>query len=149
MPPHLADPKDKLSVFAAVQRAGELMVKDDYGEPFERSNRRCSDEPGMHQARLMLGSCYSELGRTSDAKAQFDTVLKDDPQSVSALTGLASYPVEGRQDGRRGHPVQAARSSFDDRNPQAYTLLGDVYIARHEPSKALPYRKRRYRSNRS
>jgi len=29
--------------------------------------------------------------------------------------------------------------SLDDRNTQAYTLLGDVYIGRHEPAKALPY----------
>ena len=28
----LADPKDKLEVFAAVQRAGELMVNDDYAQ---------------------------------------------------------------------------------------------------------------------
>ena len=134
----LADPKDKLSVFAAVQRAGELMVKDDYGEAVRALESALRDEPGMHQARLMLGSCYSELGRTRDAKAQFDTVLKDDPQSVSALTGLASILLK---EGKTEDVVTLCKRtlSLDDRNPQAYTLLGDVYIARHEPSKALPY----------
>src|SRR4029450_8792096 len=31
----LADPKDKLEVFTAVQRAGEFMVKDDYAQAAE------------------------------------------------------------------------------------------------------------------
>jgi choline-sulfatase len=134
----LADPKDKLSVFAAVQRAGELMVKDDYGEAVRALESALRDEPGMPQARLMLGSCYSELGRIRDAKGQFDTVLKDDPQSVSALTGLASILLK---EGKTEDVVTLCKRtlSLDDRNPQAYTLLGDVYIARHEPSKALPY----------
>jgi len=134
----LADPKDKLGAFTAVQRAGELMVKDDYGEAVHALESALREEPGMRQARLMLGSSYAELGRTTDARAQFDTVLKEDPQSVSALTGLASVLLS---EGKTEDVITLCRRtlSLDERNPQAYTLLGDAYIARHEPSKALPY----------
>ena len=92
----------------------------------------------MPQALLMLGSCYSELGRTKDAKAHFDDVLKDDPQSVQALIGLANILLE---EGQTEDVVTLCKRtlSLDDRNTQAYTLLGDVYIARQQPSKALPY----------
>ncbi len=133
----LADPKDKLTVFAAVQRAGELMVKDDYAEAVRALESALREEPEMRQARLMLGSSYSELGRSREAKAQFDAVLKGDPQSVSALTGLATILLK---EGKTDDVITLARRtlSLDERNPQAYTLLGDAYIARHEPSKALP-----------
>jgi tetratricopeptide (TPR) repeat protein len=95
----------------------------------------------MRQARLMLGSSYSELGRTSDAKVQFDTVLKDDPQSVAALTGLASILLK---EGKTEDVITLGKRtlSLDDRNPQAHTLLGDAYVARHEPSNALPHLER-------
>ena len=53
----------------------------------------------MPQALLMLGGAYSELGRTREAREQFDRVLKDDPQSVQALVGTANLLMrEGRTD---------------------------------------------------
>ncbi len=134
----LADPKDKLTVFTAVQQAGELMVKDDYARAATALESALRDEPAMPQALLMLGSCYTELGRTKDAAAQFDKVLRDDPQSVQALLGIANVlMIEGRSD----DVVTLCKRtlSLDERNSQAYTLLGDVYIDRHEPAVALPY----------
>ena len=59
----LADPKDKLEVFTAVQRAGELMVNDWYAEAAQALESALEREPSMPQAQLMLGSCYTELGR--------------------------------------------------------------------------------------
>ncbi len=134
----LADPKDKLQVFTAVQRAGELMVKDQHGLAAEALESALREEPAMPQALLMLGACYSELGRKKEAKAQFDAVLKDDPQSVQGLLGLANVLLE---EGQTEDVVTLCKRTLtlDDRNTQAYALLGDVYIDRHEPLKALPY----------
>jgi tetratricopeptide (TPR) repeat protein len=134
----LADPKDKLMVFASVQRAGELMGKDDYAGAVQDLETALKAEPGMPQALVMLGSCYSELGRTKDAKAQFDLVLKNDPDSIQGLTGLASILL---QEGQTDDVIALALKtlSLDSGSTQAYTLLGDAYIDRHEPAKALPY----------
>jgi len=134
----LADPKDKLQVFTTVQRAGELMVQDQHAPAAEALESALREEPAMPQALLMLGACYSELGRKKEAKARFDAVLKDDPQSVQALIGLANVLLE---EGQSDDVVRLCKRtlSLDDRNTQAYALLGDVYIDRHEPEKALPY----------
>jgi tetratricopeptide (TPR) repeat protein len=133
----LADPKDKLGPFSTVQRAGELIVEDQYAAAAEALESALREEPEMPQARLMLGTSYSELGRTREAKAQFDLVLKDDPKSVQALIGLASLLKEER---RTEDVIALCKRtlSLDERNNQAYALLGEVYASRNEPEKALP-----------
>jgi arylsulfatase A-like enzyme/predicted Zn-dependent protease len=134
----LADPKDKLEVFTAVQRAGELMMDDDHAGAVQTLELALREEPGMPQALLMLGSSYAELGRRADAIAQFDQVLKQDPESVQALIGMANVLM---QEGRIEDVVTLCKRtlSLDPRNSQAYALLGDVYIEQRQPSLALPY----------
>ncbi len=134
----LADPKDKLEVFSAVQQAGTLIADGSHAEAARLLEEAVRREPEMPQALLMLGSCYTELGRRNEARARFDQVLKKNPQSVQALIGMANILLE---DGRSEDVVTLCKRtlSIDARNTQAYTLLGDVYIERHEPSKALPF----------
>ncbi len=134
----LADPKDKLEVFTAVQRAGELMVSDEYAHAVEALELAIRQEPAMPQALLMLGACYTELGRTKEAKARFDEVLKGDPQSVQGLIGLANILLE---EGQTEDVLTLCKRtlSLDDRNTQAYALLGQVYIDRRQPAEAVPY----------
>jgi len=136
--PALADPKDKLQVFSAVQQAGELIVNDEYAAAARALESALREEPGMSQARLMLGTSYAELDRTKEAKAQFDLVLKDDPQSVQALIGMANLLVE---DGRSDDVIALCKRtlSLDERNAQAHTLLGEVYAAEKKPAEALPH----------
>ena len=134
----LADPKDKLGIFSAVQQAGELIIKDEYAAAARALESALREEPRMSQALLMLGTAYSELGRKKEARAQFDRVLKDDPQSVQGLIGMASLLVE---EGRTDEVIALCKRtlSLDDRNSQAHTLLGEVYAARKEPNAALPH----------
>ena len=134
----LADPKDKLHVFAAVQRAGELLAESHHAEAAEALESALREEPRMPQALLMLGGAYSELGRNEKAKAQFDLVLKDDPQSVQALVGMANLLM---REGRTTDVVTLCKRtlSLDDRNTQAYALLGEVYVGRGQPREALPH----------
>jgi arylsulfatase A-like enzyme/tetratricopeptide (TPR) repeat protein len=134
----LADPKDKLAVFTAVQQAGERIVQDDYRGAAEALEAALREEPAMPQARLMLGTAYAELGRRGEAKVEFDRVLKDDPRSVQGLVGLANVLQD---EGRLSDVIALARRtlSLDDRNTQAYTLLGEAYAARHQPREALPH----------
>jgi tetratricopeptide (TPR) repeat protein len=134
----LADPKDKLDVFTAVQRAGELMANDEYAEAARALESALLREPAMPQALLMLGSCQTELGRTKEAKALFDQVLKKDPESIPGLIGLANILLE---EGRTEDVVTLCKRtlSVDPRNSQAYALLGDVYIGQRQPAAALPH----------
>lgn len=134
----LADPKDKLRIFAAVQQAGELIVKDEYAAAAQALESALREEPRMPQALLMLGTSYAELGRTEEAKEQFDLVLKDDPQSVQALIGMASLLM---QEGQTGDVIALCKRTLalDERNAQAHTLLGEVYASQNKPGEALPY----------
>jgi tetratricopeptide (TPR) repeat protein len=133
----LADPKDKLKVFAAVQQAGEMIVRDQYPAAADLLESALRDDPKMPQARLMLGGAYSELDRTKEAKAQFNLVLEDDPQSVQALIGVASLLM--REDKNEDVIALCERTlSLDDRNMQAYALLGEAYASLKKPAEALP-----------
>jgi arylsulfatase A-like enzyme/tetratricopeptide (TPR) repeat protein len=134
----LADPKDKLAVFAAVQQAGERIVSDDYAGAARALESALREDPRMPQALLMLGTSYAEMGRMPEAKAQFDLVLKDDPGSVQALVGLAGLLI---QEGRDEDVMALSKRTLalDERNAQAHTLLGEVYAGRREPAQALPH----------
>jgi len=134
----LADPKDKLRVFEGVQQAGELILSDDSTAAARILEAALLEDPDMPQALLMLGGVYSELGRTTQAKAQFDRVLKGDAQSVQALVGMASVLVK---EGKTSEVVALCKRtlSLDDRNTQAYALLGEVYTDQKKPAEALPY----------
>jgi choline-sulfatase len=134
----LADPKDKLQVFTEVQKAGELILEEKYGEAAQALESALREEPKMPQALLMLGGAYSELGRNKEAREQFDRVLKDDPQSVQALVGTANVLM---REGRTDDVITLCKRtlSLDDRNTQAHALLGEVYAGRNQPVQALPH----------
>jgi arylsulfatase A-like enzyme/tetratricopeptide (TPR) repeat protein len=133
----LADPKDKLGVFSAVQQAGELIVRDKYEDAARLLETALREDPTMPQARLMLAGSYSELDRSAEARAQFDLVLQDDPGSVQALVGVASLLM---REGKTDDVIALCRQtlSLDGRNMQAYALLGEAYAGRSEPILALP-----------
>jgi arylsulfatase A-like enzyme/tetratricopeptide (TPR) repeat protein len=137
-PARLADPKDKLPVYAAVQHAGERIMSGDYVAAAASLEQALDAEPGMPQALLLLGTAYSELGRKREAKAQFDRVLADDPGSVQALIGVANLLEE---QGRTREVIALCKRtlSIDERNTQAYALLGEVQAGLGRPKQALGY----------
>ena len=134
----LADPKDKLPVFSAVTRAGELILGEKYGEAAAALESALRDEPTIPQALLLLSTCYVELGRAEDAKAKLDILLKDDPESVQALISLANILLE---EGKTEDVIALCKRtlSVDDKNTQAYTLIGEVYLGDENYVEALPY----------
>ncbi|MGH9324448.1 MAG: tetratricopeptide repeat protein [Vicinamibacteria bacterium] len=114
------------------------MVKDQYPAAAELLESALREEREMSQARLMLGTSYAELGRKPEAKAQFDHVLKNDPQSAQALMGMANILID---EGKSRDVIALCKRtiSLDERNPQAYTLLGEVHVGLGKPAEALPY----------
>ena len=134
----LADPKDKLEVYELIQRSGDLINQDKYQEAAAYLERALSLDSAIPQARLLLSTCYAELGRRDEAKRLLDTILKEDPDSIQALIGLANLLLA---EGRDEEVISLSKKalSLDDRNIQAYTLIGEVYLKKEEPDKALPY----------
>ncbi len=134
----LADPKDKLEVYELIQQAGDLINHEEYEQAAGNLEKALAREPGIPQARLLLSTCYTELGRRAEAKKILDEILKEDPNSVQALIGLANILLE---EGRADDVVALGEKalSIDNRNTQAYTLIGEVYMARMEHEKARPY----------
>jgi arylsulfatase A-like enzyme/tetratricopeptide (TPR) repeat protein len=134
----LADPKDKLPVFMDVTRAGELILEEKYTEAVTPLESALREEPGIPQALLLLSTCYVELGRAADAKAQLDILLKEDPESVQGLISLANILLD---EGKTDDVVALCKRtlSVDDKNTQAYTLIGEVYLEKTDYVEAVPY----------
>lgn len=134
----LADPKDKLPVFMAVTRAGELIMGEKYTEAAASLESALREEPSIPQALLLLSTCYVELGRPAEAKTQLDILLKADPESVPGLTSLANILLD---EGRTDDVLALGKRilSVDEKNTQAYTLIGEVYLERLDYVEALPY----------
>jgi tetratricopeptide (TPR) repeat protein len=134
----LADPKDKLGVFASVQQASELILKDQYASAGEQLEAALREEPTMTQALLLLSTCYMHLGRKDEAKAKLDIILREDPENVQGLVSLANI-LAG--EGKNEDVIALCRRtlSVDEKNVQAYMLIGEVYIGQQKHAEALPY----------
>ena len=134
----LADPKDKIAVFIAVTRAGELVLEEKYAEAVRSLESALREEPTIPQALSLLSTCYVELGRPEEAKATLDILLKEDPESVQGLISLANILLN---EGKSDDVIALCKRtlSVDDKNTQAYTLIGEVYIEQEKYAEALPY----------
>jgi arylsulfatase A-like enzyme/predicted Zn-dependent protease len=139
----LADPKDKLGVFESVQRAGEMIQREDYGPAAEVLEATLKEDPEISQALLLLATCRSELGRKEEAKVALDAVLSRDPENIQALISLANILLE---EGRTDDVVAICKRTLavDDRSVQAYMLLGEVYMAADRREDALPSLEKAY-----
>jgi arylsulfatase A-like enzyme/tetratricopeptide (TPR) repeat protein len=134
----LADPKDRLKIYNAIQRGGQLVSTDKFSEAVTFLESALKEDPKVPQALLMLATCYTNLGRPEEAKANLDLVLKDDPESVQALVSLANILLAER----KNEDVLALcrrAISLDDRNSQANALVGEVYMGEEKYPEALPY----------
>ncbi len=134
----LADPKDKIGVFMAVTRAGELVLEEKYAEAVAALESALREEPTIPQALALLSTCYVELGRPEEAKAKLDILLKEDPESVQGLISLANILLD---EGKTDDVIALCKRtlSVDDKNTQAYTLIGEVYLEQGNYVEALPY----------
>jgi tetratricopeptide (TPR) repeat protein len=127
----LADPKDKFPVFQAITSAGSLVLEDKYAEAAAKLEAALREE-------LVLSTCYVELGRTEEAKAKLDLLLKEDPENIPALISMANILLEERRD---DDVISLCKKtlSLDPRNTQAHVLLGEIYLGELNYSEALPH----------
>lgn len=133
----LADPKDKLQVFNFVTRAGEMVLKEQYGEAVGLLEQALREEPGIPQALLLLATTYFELGNYQGAKESLDRLLKDDPENVQALITMTNLLMK---EGKAEDVIALGKRalSVDPRNNQAYALIGEAHIKLRDYDAALP-----------
>ncbi len=134
----LADPKDKLAVFEAVQASAELIFGGKYAEAVNGLEAILKEDPNASQALLLLSQCYAELGRDAEAQASLDIILRDDPENTQALISLAGILMKAGK-GEDAIAVCKRTLAVDPNNSQASALIGEVYLADKKDEAALPF----------
>ena len=134
----LVDPKDRLPIHEAIQKAGEFSNNDQHAEAVRILETVLRDDPENPQARLLLAGSYRELKRTAEAKTLLQRLLDEDSKNIRALVSLASVLQD------EGKPEEVIRISkkivqLDDRNTQALAMIGRAYMDVHEFNEALPW----------
>jgi arylsulfatase A-like enzyme/tetratricopeptide (TPR) repeat protein len=134
----LADPKDKLTVFMAVTRAGEMIMQEQYPKAVELLEQALREEPNIPQALLLLATGYMELGNNAGAKASLDKILNEDPENIQALISLTNLLMK---EGKAEDAIALGKRTLavDERNNQACALIGEAYIKLKDYDRALPY----------
>lgn len=136
--PVLVDPKDRLYVHEAIQKAGELGNNDQHAEAAGILEKILKDDPENPQARLLLAGSYVELKRTNEASLLLHALLKEDPVNIRALVSLANILQD---EGKSSEVIRLCKSvlDVDDRNTQALAMMGRAYMDMDSFKDALPW----------
>jgi putative PEP-CTERM system TPR-repeat lipoprotein len=106
-----------------------LMAERKYDEALNPLHEFLSHEPDSVAARTLLGECYLELGRQSEAREQLEAALDNDPASMRTMSLLARLEIQGGSSVRAlelSKQIQAAYPEFY----LGYELAGDALLAR-------------------
>ena len=133
----LVDPKDRLMVFEAIQKAGELNNDDQYAESAKLLEQVLRDDPSNPQARLLLATDYVELKRPEEATRLLDGLLQEDPTNVQALICFAKLLLD---EDKSEDVIALCKKAIDvdERNTQALAMMGQAYMNKHDFGDALP-----------
>jgi arylsulfatase A-like enzyme/tetratricopeptide (TPR) repeat protein len=134
----LVDPKDRLPVHEAIQKAGELNNNAQYSDSAQLLEQILKTDPENPQARLLLASNYVELKRSDEAADILRNMLGEDPENIRALVLLANILQD------EGNPEEVVRLcqsavKVDERNTQALAMMGQAYMDMHNFKLALPW----------
>ena len=134
----LVDPKDRLAVHEAINKAGELSNNDQHAESAKLLEQVIRDDPGNPQARLLLAGNYVELKRPDEATGLLHSLLQEDPKNLRALVSLANILQD---EGKSQEVIQLCKNvlEVDDRNTQALTMMGVAYLEMRNFQEALPW----------
>jgi choline-sulfatase len=137
----LVDPKDRLSVYEAIQKAGELNNSDQYAESAKVLEEVLREDPANPQGRLLLASDYAELKRPQEAITILHALIEEDPKNVQTLVCLANILQD---EGKSDEVIRLCKNviEVDDRNTQALALMGHAYMDMHDFKSALPWLQR-------
>jgi arylsulfatase A-like enzyme/Flp pilus assembly protein TadD len=132
----LADPKDTVDIFYAINSAGVDASAGKCDRAIAALTGVISRAPGVPMAYLMLGRCYFTGERFEEAKKTFHDLLKVDPQNTDAAFYVAAsaYHLDSLDEAEAGMKQILAANP---RRTYAHKYLGFVYQAQGKVSEAI------------
>ncbi|MGB5473179.1 MAG: XrtA/PEP-CTERM system TPR-repeat protein PrsT [Gammaproteobacteria bacterium] len=106
-----------------------LMAGKDYRAAITPLSDLVAMQPGLANARVLLGECYLELGRVAEAREQLELALDGSPDNVPAQSLLVQLEIAGGAIDRAlelCQRIQQQRPEFY----LGYELAGDAYMAK-------------------
>lgn len=107
-----------------------------YGEAIENFKRAIQLDPKLLNARLYLATAYAQqfmpgveseenLRNGTQAIAEFENVLKEDPNNLGSVQGIASiyFQMKKMDEARKWYQRQI---QLDPKNPEAYYSVGVI-----------------------
>jgi arylsulfatase A-like enzyme/tetratricopeptide (TPR) repeat protein len=144
-------PADMKHLFALIDRASGLFVRQEYARAIPLLERIRAEDPWNLDAALRLATAHSMLGREERARREFEKAGEIAPGSPDVTTYLALHYARGRQWARAVPLLERIVAESPDRLPavealaavrerqgrieEAITLRRDVYSKRR-PSPA-------------
>ena len=135
----LPDPKDTIGAYEELKRGLALRRGGRLDEAARELERLASAHPRMVDAWEALGMTLVELGRSKDAAAAFDAVVRIDPLRAEPHLALARlHGLEGRLEPAVRHAELAA-----GRDPgRAFEILAQVMMDAKRPADAASFARR-------
>jgi len=134
-----ADPKDRVAAYEAFRAATGLRQEGRDAEAVAALEKVLASDPGMLDAREVLGECLFHLGRTRDAIAALQAVLERDPERASAHLALARlYAIGGNRAEMERHAARAAGAEPG----KAFEMLAEATLAARRMDDAEAFARR-------
>ena len=135
----LPDPKDKLGVYEMCRRAMQARAQGRFDEAALGLRKVLADSPGVLDAWEVLGSTLVQLGRSQEAIAAYDEVIKRDPTNSSAHLSLAKvHGLAGRRDRAERHAELASAKEPG----RGFETLAQILLDQNRPAEAAAYARR-------
>jgi tetratricopeptide (TPR) repeat protein len=110
------------------------------GEDAEKAFRRALFlTPDNNRLKSLLGEVLIDNGRSKEAASQFRAVLKQDPQNIPAIVGLASAREATDEEGdlERFEFALKDHSLEPEKRAALHTALGQIFDHRKKPREAF------------
>ena len=136
-PAYSADPRTKKT--GHIEKADAYSKDGKYAEAVIELKNAVQIDPNDAMAQYKLGLAYLKLGKQEnfpDALKALEISIKHDPAQTEAQLKLGELCLLGGQLGKAQERAEVVLQN-DEKNVEAYLLLGNVYARRQNLAKAL------------
>jgi choline-sulfatase len=142
----LPDPKDKIGVYEEYRRAGGMHSRGQDAEAVRELRRVLADTPGMVDAWHLLGLALFRMGRSSEAAAALDEVVKIEPTHGGAHLALARISAS---QGRHERALRHAELASASQPGEAFETLAELMMRGNRLPEAADHARRSLEADRS
>jgi choline-sulfatase len=135
----LADPKEKVGTYEDFRKASALHAQGRHEEAVRELRRVLKETPGIVDAWDLLGLALFRMGRTAEATAALDEVVKIDPTHAGAHLALARIKAMG---GRREEAIRHAELASGHEPGAAFEMLAELMLRSERLADAAEYARR-------